>query len=120
MKKKHIKTLIALHILLMVNSTSGIFSKLAAGEPPLSWNFCLYYGAIIFLLGVYAIGWQQIIKRIPLSSAFANKAVTVVWNIIWGSIFFKEIITAGKLVGAVLVMIGVVLFATDTREDSNG
>jgi len=119
-KKTHIRTLILLHILLMVNSTSGIFSKLAAGEPPLSFNFCLYYGMILFLLGVYTIGWQQIIKRIPLTSAFANKAVTVVWNIIWGAIFFREAITAGKMIGTVLVIAGVILFALDTQEEGDG
>lgn len=120
MKKNHIKTLIVLHVLLMVNSTSGIFSKLAAGEIPLSWNFCLYYGMIIFLLGVYALGWQQIIKRIPLTYAFANKAVTVVWNIIWGAVFFREVITVEKLIGIALVIMGVVLFALDTQEECDG
>lgn len=51
---KKIKTLFALHILLMVYSTSGIFSKLAAQETFLSFKFCLFYGAVIALLGIYA------------------------------------------------------------------
>ena len=95
----------------MVYSTSGILSKLAAGEPFLSFKFCLYYGGIIALLGIYAIGWQQIIKRLPLTTAFANKAVTVVWGIIWGAVFFREAITVGKIVGAMFVIAGVALFA---------
>lgn len=65
-----IKTLFALHMLLMVYSTSGILSKLAAGVDFLSIEFCLYYGGVLLLLGFYAIGWQQILKRLPLTTAF--------------------------------------------------
>ena len=97
--------------MLMVYSMSGICSKLAAGESFLSARFCIYYAVIIVLLGVYAIGWQQVIKRIPLTTAFANKAVTVVWGIVWGWFFFGESITPGKLKGAGMVIAGVVLFA---------
>lgn len=87
---KNYKTLIVLHLMLMIYSMSGIFSKLAAGQPFLSFRFCLYYGAIIALLGLYAIGWQQIIKRMPLTLAFANKAVTTVWGLVWGLLFSKN------------------------------
>ena len=111
MNKTTIKTLIGLHGMLMVYSMSGICSKLAAGESFLSALFCIYYAVIIVLLGVYAIGWQQVIKRIPLTTAFANKAVTVVWGIVWGWFFFGESITPGKLIGAGMVIAGVVLFA---------
>lgn len=111
MNKTTIKTLIGLHGMLVVYSMSGICSKLAAGESFLSARFCIYYAVIIVLLGVYAIGWQQVIKRIPLTTAFANKAVTVVWGIVWGWFFFGESITLGKLIGAGMVIAGVVLFA---------
>ena len=111
MNKTTIKTLIGLHGMLMVYSMSGICSKLAAGESFLSVRFCIYYAVIIALLGVYAIGWQQVIKRIPLTTAFTNKAVTVVWGIVWGWFFFGESITPGKLIGAGMVIAGVVLFA---------
>lgn len=116
MNRSKIKILLLLHILLMVYSTSGIFTKLAAGQPFLSVRFCLYYGMVIVLLGVYAVGWQQIIKWLPLTTAFANKAVTVVWGIVWGAVFFHEPITAGKLIGAALVIAGVALFASADGE----
>lgn len=114
--KSKVKTLILLHGILAVYSTSTIFSKLAAGQKFLSMKFCLYYGLIILLLGFYAIGWQQIIKRMPLTAAFANKAVTVVWGIIWGFVFFKESITPAKVVGAVLVIAGIVMYALADKE----
>lgn len=120
MSKSKIKTLFVLHLMLMIYSMSGICSKKAAGVAFLSKEFCLYYGIIIVLLGFYAIAWQQIIKRLPLTTAFANKAVTVVWGIIWGCVFFHEGITIGKVVGAALVVLGVVIYAlADKKEDAN-
>jgi hypothetical protein len=116
---KKIKLFILLHIILAIYSTSTIFSKLAAGQKFLSFKFCLYYGLIIVLLGFYAIGWQQIIKRMPLTAAFANKAVTVVWGIVWGCIFFNEAITPGKVAGAVLVIVGIVVYALADKEEND-
>jgi len=99
---------------------SGICSKKAAGEAFLSLPFCLYYGGVILLLVVYAIGWQQIIKRLPLTTAFANKAVTVIWGIIWGAVFFQEPVTIGKVIGALMIIAGVVLFAYADKDVKNG
>lgn len=115
---KKYRTLFLLHLLLMVYSMSGIFSKLAAGQPFLSIRFCLYYGAILVLLALYAVGWQQIIKRIPLTLAFANKAVTTIWGLIWGVLFFGENVTMGKILGVVLVVAGVVVFSTTDKEEA--
>ena len=115
-----IKTIFALHLLLMVYSCSGILSKTAAGVEFLSPEFCLLYAGIIALLGLYAIGWQQILKRLPLTTAFSNKAVTIVWGIIWGMLFFSEPISLGKCIGALLIIAGVVLFSiADGETESN-
>ena len=120
MTKSKLKVLFLLHLMLMIYSLSGICSKKAAEVPFLSLKFCLYYGIVILLLGFYAIGWQQIIKRLPLTTAFANKAVTVVWGIVWGVVFFHEKITPGKLLGAAIVIVGVVLCVlSDKQEESH-
>ncbi len=110
MMKPSSKLFIALHLFLMIYSTGGIVSKLAAGNVFLSAPFIALYVLEILILVFYAIGWQQFIKRMPLSAAYANKAVTVVWGCIWGMLIFKEHLTAGKIVGALLVLGGVALF----------
>ncbi len=111
MLNKKVKMLLLLHILLNVYSISGIFSKMAAGEPFLSGGFCMYYAIVILLLGVYAVGWQQVIKSLPLTTAFMNKSVTVVWGMVWGVLFFKEPITTGKAAGALFVILGIIIYA---------
>lgn len=119
-KHSKLKTLLVLHVLLMVYSVSGIFSKLASQQNVFSWQFVACYAAILGLLGLYAIGWQQIIKRLPLTTAFANRAVAVVWGIIWGVVFFGETVTVSKIAGAALVICGVALFAKADGEDAGG
>lgn len=119
MNKK--KYFIYLHILLVLYSLSAVFSKLASVEPFLSIKFCVFYGLVLFLLALYALCWQQIIKHLPLTVAYANKAITVVWGIIWGLLIFGEKLTPGKVLGAVFVICGIVLYAvSDGSEAENG
>ena len=113
------KLYLALHLFLMVYTTSGIFSKLAAGESFLSLPFIIFYGIQILLLAFYALGWQQFIKRMPLSVAYANKAVTVIWGCIWGVLIFHEHLTAGNIIGGILVLSGIALYGyADGLEES--
>lgn len=119
MKTSKLKILLLLHLMLMIYSMSGICSKKAAGEVFLSPAFCGYYVVIILLLGFYAIGWQQVIKQLSLTVAFANKAVTVIWGTIWGLLFFHETITIGKIIGVVFVVFGIILYAFADQEAEN-
>lgn len=102
---------LVLHLLLMVFSLATVCSKLASQQVFLSFHFFLLYGLVIFFLGIYALVWQQIIKRMPLTTAFANKAVTVIWGLVWGMLIFHEQLTAGKAIGAIVIVCGIVLFA---------
>lgn len=105
------KQYLMLHLLMLLFSLPPLCCKISGQHPFLSFPFLFFYGLSIFLLGIYALLWQQVIKRIPLNVAYANKAVTVVWGMIWGVLFFGESITVRKLIGAVTIMTGVVLYA---------
>lgn len=114
------KTILALQLLLVFYSTAGILSKLAASVDPISLEFAVLYLGILFILGIYAIGWQQILRRMPLTSAYANRAVIVVWGIVWGYVFFGESITLGKVAGAIIVMTGIILFSLADKDEVQG
>ena len=109
---KKYKYILLLHILLAIYSMSGIASKYAAQQEFLSVAFCLLYGMVVLLLILYAVFWQQIIKELPLIIAYANKAVTVVWGIVWGTLIFKEQLSFSKITGAVVIVIGVYIVVT--------
>ena len=67
----------------------------------------------MLILFVYAIIWQQVLKKLPLSVAYASKGIGIVYAILWGVIFFKEVITWKMIVGAILVLAGVYMFIFD-------
>lgn len=100
---------IMLHILLALYSLGGICSKMAAQHRFLSFWFIFFYGLVILNLGLYAIVWQQIIKKLPLNTAYSNKAVTIAWGILWGFLFFQETIKWNMILGAAIVIIGVLI-----------
>ena len=111
MLPSRIKWIILMHVLFLFYSAGSIFSKLAAGEVFMSLKFVLAYSLVIIILACYAVGWQQVIKHLPLSTAYANKADTIIWGIIWGALFFHEHITPGKVIGAIIVLTGIVLYS---------
>jgi drug/metabolite transporter (DMT)-like permease len=113
---RRIKFMLLLQVLMMGYSFGGVLSKIASSQPVFSGCFCLCYSGLIAVLGIYALAWQQIIKHLPLTTAFANKAITVVWGLVWGAIIFRESITWGKISGAALVVAGVIIFTQNSEE----
>ncbi len=116
MKKE--KYLIALNILFFVYSFTGVLTKAAAREEFFSMPFFLLYGGVIALMGFYAVAWQQIIRYLPLTVAYANKAMIIIWGLLWGVLFFNERVTVGKLVGVFMVFMGIVLFSRSNDEET--
>ena len=117
--RSYILVFCVLHVLLALYSLTGIFSKLASKEEFFGIPFISYYSVVLLILGVYAVVWQQLIKKLPLTLAYANKAVTVVWGMIWGILVFHEQITPQKIIGAVVVIIGVVIYSLENQHERN-
>lgn len=70
-------------------------------------GYILCYGAELFILGLYAIIWQQIIKRIDLSLAYANRASAIFWSALWATIFFHEQLSIKNIAGIFVIFIGI-------------
>lgn len=111
-KKASIWTFVLLHIGLLVSSLSGVCSKKAALCEMFSFEFFLWYGLVLICMFGYAVLWQQILKRMPLTTAYANKPVGLVWGMIWGVFLFGEVITPRMIIGAAVIFVGIFLVAT--------
>ena len=109
-KKFSAGAFILLQIALIIVSFGAVCSKMAGRQEFLSIPFFAFYGALILILFVYAILWQQILKRISLVVAYACRGIGIIYAILWGVLFFKEEITWKMIAGAVLVLIGVYIF----------
>ena len=113
---RKLSVFLLLHGLLLIYSLGSLCSKWAAQSEFLSFRFFLFYGLVLLSLAVYALGWQQVLKRLPLVTAYASKAVTVVWSLLWGLLFFGETVTLQKAVGVVVIMAGIVLVVREGGE----
>ena len=80
-----------------------MFAKFASGQEFLSFKFILFYGIEILILGVYAIIWQQLIKKFDISVAYANKAMGLLWSIVWAILIFNETITIKNVIGVIII-----------------
>jgi len=108
-----IKNVVFLQFSIFVLSLGGIAAKKASAFSLASMGFFVYYGLEILAIGVYAIIWQQIIKRFDLSVAYANKGSLIIWTFMWAVLFFHENITVNNILGAVLVAAGIMMVFKD-------
>ena len=92
--------------------------KICIGEGIVSLEFIFFYGLDVLILGIYALIWQQVIKKFELSVAYANKAVTLIWALVWGILIFHEKITVFKVAGILLVMAGIFILNSEEGKES--
>ena len=112
-KKFQIKDILMLQIVFFIYSINSVVAKFASAQEPFSLNFIMLYGLELCVLGVYAILWQQLIKRMELSVAYSNKAVVLLWAMVFGALLFKEQITLTKVAGILLVIVGIVVLNSE-------
>jgi len=98
---------ILLYIGIFVYSLCNVMNKLASGYTFLSWQFCFFYGLGLLCLIIYAVIWQQVLKYLSLSTAYANRSIVLILSVFWGWLLFNESITWNMFVGAGIILFGV-------------
>ncbi len=113
-----IKNIIILQAVVVIYTISSVLAKLATGKEIFSLAFFLFYGMEVIILGVYAILWQQMIKKFDLSIAYANRAMALLWSAVWAVVLFRESLNGKQLTGIGFVVLGTVIVNGDTRIES--
>ena len=113
MDKIKIKNIILLQLIVIIYTINSIIGKLSAGEEFMSMRFILFYVAEVGVLGIYALLWQQMIKRFDLSSAYANRAMALIWSAVWAVVIFHEGLSIKNIIGILLVIAGTVVVNTE-------
>ncbi len=108
----NIKRYLLLYGAFFVYSVVAICSKLAAGQQHLL-KIVLFLGLETLFLGLYAVIWQQVLKRFDLVHAMASKGVVVILNLLWSALLFSEGITLFNVIGACIIISGIWLVSTD-------
>jgi len=114
---ERVKSLALLHIALLIYSFCAVLMKTASSYIAFSFEFCLFYVYAVIVMGIYAILWQQVLKRNSLTVAFSNKAITVLWGMVLGNLFFKEAITWTMLVGSIIIVLGICVMVSGEKHE---
>ena len=88
-----------------------IFTKYASQQEMMSMRYLLGLGGAIGVMGAYAILWQQVLRRIDLSTAYMFKGTSLVFVMLLAALLFGEAITWMNIIGAVIIISGITLFA---------
>ena len=112
-KKVSVKVIIILQLGVLLYSLVSVLSKQAAlamnEYGVVSLNSFFWLCSMIILLGIYAIIWQSVLKKMDLSIAYSNKGITLFWSLIWSVLFFKEGITIKNIIGVMMIIIGIMV-----------
>ena len=114
---KNIKNVLILQVAVLIYSLGSIASKYASREPLFSKAFIIYCLILFILLAIYSIIWQQILKKTTLSFAYINKATSIAWGLLLGYILFFEKITFFNILGAIIVIIGIIIVSAGDRNN---
>ena len=117
MKKIGIKQIVLLQAIIVIYTISSIMAKFASAGETLE-KIILFFGLDLLFLGIYAICWQQMIKIFPLSVAYANRAMALLWSAVWARIIFGEQITFKQMIGIAFVILGTLVINTEPQEES--
>lgn len=93
----------------------GVFTKYASQQEFMSWNFMLGVMGAIGVMGLYAMLWQQILKRVELSVAYMFKGTSIIFVMLLACLLFGEQITWNNILGTIIIIAGIVLFAYDPK-----
>lgn len=89
----------------------SIFTKYASMHEFMSMHYIVGLMGAIGVMGIYAILWQQVLKRVELSLAYMFKGTSLVFVMLLAYLLFGEQITWNNILGAIIIIVGIVLFA---------
>lgn len=84
---------------------------MASRQEMLSWPYLLWMAGAVGVMGVYAILWQQVLKRVELSTAYMFKGTGMIFGLLIAWLILGEQITINNMIGAAVIITGIVLFA---------
>lgn len=100
-----------------IYACEAVCNKYASMHEFMSMQYILGIVAAVVVLGIYAIAWQQILKRISLTDAYMFKGTSLIFVLLFSVLIFQESITWTNLLGVVVIIIGTLLYADADRKE---
>ncbi|MBO7618374.1 MAG: EamA family transporter [Bacteroidales bacterium] len=84
---------------------------MASGQVFLSWPYMLWIIGAVTVMGLYAVFWQRLLTRLPLSTAYMFKGTSLIFVLIISALVFGESISLTNVIGSAIIITGIILFA---------
>ena len=101
---KNFRNYLQLHLNILLFSLTSVFSKLASIQYNKNGLHAPLLYVFLFLMiancGIYAIAWQQVIKKFSLSTAYLCSQI-------WAVAIFHEQLSVQNIIGILIVLFGV-------------
>ena len=102
---------IALVLVYLFYACISVIMKYTGLQQPLTIEWCVGFVLLVVTLGVYAIAWQQILKRIELGVAYMFKGLSLFFIMLLLALCYGEPITPMKLLSTGIIVMGIVVYA---------
>ena len=114
-----LKTIVILLLINLIYAVVSILTKYTSQQEFLSWRYICGLAGAVGVMGIYAILWQLVLKRVELSLAYMFKGTSIVFVMLLAYWLFSEQITWNNIIGAMIIILGIVLYANDTKPIAN-
>ena len=109
--KRNLYTLAILAI--VFESLSSSVLKMSKDYPVLSPMYLFWFAVAMGIMAVYAVAWQLLLERLPLTTAYMRKGLTYVLIFVWAQVLFHETITLQQYIGMAIIIVGMVVSLSD-------
>ena len=114
-----LKTIVILLLINLIYAVVSILTKYTSQQEFLSWRYICGLAGAVGVMGIYAILWQLVLKRVELSLAYMFKGTSIVFVMLLAYWLFSEQITWNNIIGAMIIILGIVLYANDSKPIAN-
>ena len=82
-------------------------------------GYFFWFGLAVIILGIYAVCWQLILERIPLTTAYLRRGFSYILLFVWSTLIFHENITIKQIIGIAVISLGMVVSVSDEHGRKN-
>jgi drug/metabolite transporter (DMT)-like permease len=89
--------------------------KLGGRYPFMSPGYIAWFCLAVAILGFYAVCWQLILEKLPLTTAYLRRGFSYILIFVWATLIFHEAITWKQILGIMVITLGMVISISDEK-----
>lgn len=102
-------------VAIFMESLTSPCLKLGGRYPFMSAGYIAWFCLAVLILGFYAVCWQLILEKLPLTTAYLRRGFSYILIFVWARLIFHEAITWKQILGIFVITIGMVISISDER-----